>query len=246
MDTLLILITGLSLALAGVMALFAWTMVRDERRRSDARVAALMDLASEAESPHQGTPYRLERSEAPPRRARHRDHTADLPLRATSAPPADLFAQPERVASWGPRIALAAGVLAVLIGVGFTMLSPAGGTAPVPLGQAAEPLELLTLRHAASASSLSVSGIVRNPGGGAPLARIGATAYALAADGTVLASARSPIDVVTFGPGEESPFVIEVPVSGPVARYRVGFRDEAGRVIAHVDRRAGVEAVAQK
>lgn len=246
MDTLLILITGLSLAFAGVMALCVWTMVRDERRRSDARVAALMDLAATPEARHEGAPYRRARPEAPKEGTPYRDQAADLPLRATSTAPVDLFAQPERKASRGPRIALAAGVLAVLIGVGFTMLSPSGSTARVPVTQPAEPLELLTLRHAASAGSLTVSGIVRNPGGGAPLARIGATAYVLAADGTVLASARSPIDVVTFGPGEESPFVVEVPVSGPVARYRVGFRDEAGRVITHVDRRAGVEAVAQK
>lgn len=253
MDTVLILITGLSLALAGVMALLVWTMVREEQRRSDARVAALMDLAG-----GEPDPLPVVRRVAAPARGAARKPAAivdpgaesapagDLPLRATPTAPADLFAQPERRTSWGPRIALAAGALAVLIGVGFTVLSPAGGTAGVPGGQPAEPLELLTLRHAAAAGSLTVSGIVRNPGGGAPLARIGATAYALASDGTVLASARAPIDVVRFGPGEESPFVVEVPVSGPVARYRVGFRDEAGRVIAHVDRRAGVEAVAQK
>lgn len=229
---MLVVITGLSLALAGVMALLVWTMVREERRRSDARVAALMDLAAEAEAPYEGAPYRHQ--------------AADLPLRASAASPVDLFAQPERKASWGPRIGLAAGALAVLIGVGFTVLSPAGEAARIPLSQPAEPLELLTLRHAASADSLTVSGIVRNPGGGAPLARIDATAFALASDGTVLASARAPIDVVTFGPDEESPFVVKVPVAGPVARYRVGFRDEAGRVIAHVDRRAGVEPVARK
>jgi hypothetical protein len=245
MDTVLILITGLSLALAGVMALLVWTMVREERRRSDARVAVLMDLAGEGGAPHKGAPYHRppspRRSEAP-----YSEQTADLPLRAGASAPADLFVQPERRTSWGPRIALAAGVLAVLIGVGFTVLPPAGGSARIPLNQPAQPLELLTLRHAAAAGSLTVSGIVRNPGGGAPLSRIDATAYALGPDGTVLASARAPIDIVTFGPGEESPFVVEVAVGGPVARYRVGFRDDAGRVIAHVDRRAGVEAVAQK
>ena len=32
-------------------------------------------------------------------------------------------------------------------------------------------------------------------------------------------------------------FVISVPVTAPVARYRVGFRGEDGRIIGHVDRR---------
>jgi hypothetical protein len=36
-----------------------------------------------------------------------------------------------------------------------------------------------------------------------------------------------------------------VPVKGPVARYRVGFRTEDGRVLPHVDRR-GPDALAQK
>ena len=42
-----------------------------------------------------------------------------------------------------------------------------------------------------------------------------------------------------------TPFVIAVPVSGTVARYRVGFRAADGSVIAHVDRRADSTAAAQ-
>ena len=49
---------------------------------------------------------------------------------------------------------------------------------------------------------------------------------------------RAPLDFATLAPGDESPFVLGVPVSGTVARYRVGFRSEDGRVIAHIDRRA--------
>jgi hypothetical protein len=39
--------------------------------------------------------------------------------------------------------------------------------------------------------------------------------------------------------------VIRVPVSGAVARYRVGFRGEDDRVLGHIDRR-NLEAVARK
>jgi hypothetical protein len=65
-----------------------------------------------------------------------------------------------------------------------------------------------------------------------------ATAFVFAADGTFLASGRAPLDFSTLAPGDESPFVITIPVKGAVARYRVGFRSEDGQVIGHVDRRA--------
>src|SRR5439155_15689110 len=41
MDLTLILVTLLSLALAAVMTVLAWRLAREQRRRSDARVAAL-------------------------------------------------------------------------------------------------------------------------------------------------------------------------------------------------------------
>jgi hypothetical protein len=225
MDTMLVLITGLSLALAAVMSLLVWTMVREERRRSEARVAALQDLAGDDVVT---TP---------------RVVAADLPLRREGPATPDLFVEPTARPSWGPRIALAAGVLAVVSGIGFTYWPDSEAESRAAPGA---PLELLTLRHESSPGTLTVSGIVRNPAGGASLTGIIATAYVLAADGQILASARAPIDVVTFGAGEESPFRVAVAAPGQVARYRVGFRDEAGHVVAHVDRRVADEAVAQK
>ena len=56
-------------------------------------------------------------------------------------------------------------------------------------------------------------------------------------DGTFLASGRAPLDFTVLRPGDESGFVITVPVKAPVARYRVGFRNEDGHVIGHIDRR---------
>ena len=41
MNAILLVVTGLSLLMAGFMSAVAWRMTREERRRSDARVAAL-------------------------------------------------------------------------------------------------------------------------------------------------------------------------------------------------------------
>ena len=100
------------------------------------------------------------------------------------------------------------------------------------------PLELLSLRHLQQAQTLTVTGLVQNPRAGAPLSGIVATAFVFGPDGTFLSSSRAPLDFTTLGPGDESPFVVTVPVTGAVSRYRIGFRAEDGRVIAHVDKRA--------
>jgi hypothetical protein len=50
MDTLLLTVTVVSLALAGALGVLLARMVREERRRAEARVALLMDLAGANES----------------------------------------------------------------------------------------------------------------------------------------------------------------------------------------------------
>jgi hypothetical protein len=251
MTTLLILVTVVSLATTTGLFLLVAKMRREERLRSDARVAALLEWSADPVAERPAAP-RIGTRDTPrdgphgtPVLARH---TVDLPLR-TAPPVSDLFAQPQRGASWGPRIAVAAGALSVLAGIAFTAspgpATPDRGT----LAATAAPLQLLTLRHAAAASTLTVSGIIQNPNGGVPRRHVVATASALAEDGSVLATARAPIDVAAFGLGEESPFIVAIPVSGAsgaVARYRIGFRAQDGSVIAHVDRRAGTEPLAQK
>lgn len=233
MDTLLIVMTVLSLAMAVAMTVVVLKLLADERRRSDARVAALM---------------RASHVPAPVMESAARAREGDLPLRAPAAP-AELFAATDAPSSWGPRIAAAAATVAVLAAVGLTVSSPgrpAAAPAPAAARPAVAPLELMTLRHTAEPGSLTVSGIVSNPSAGAQLTRVIATAWALDSGGAVIASGRAPIDLTAFGPGEESPFVVEVATNAPVARYRIGFRAEDGTVIAHVDRRNGSEALAQR
>jgi hypothetical protein len=249
MDTLLIAVALVSLAIAAAMSLVVLKLVREDRRRSEARIAALLEAARVPEAPSRPAPRGRAGLSAPrsaPQQPAPRG--ADLPLRVTPAA-AELFVEPERRPSWGPRIALAAAAVAVLVGVSFTMLGPGAGPATTSTGGAAAesaPLELLTLRHVAGAGSLTVSGLVQNPRGGAALRRVTAMVHALDADGAIVATHRAPIDLATFGPGEESPFLVTVPVRGAVARYRVGFRSEGGDVLAHVDRRTGADALAHR
>jgi hypothetical protein len=99
------------------------------------------------------------------------------------------------------------------------------------------PLELLTLRDSRDANTLTITGLVQNPRGGATLKQVFVTALVFDANGDFLASGQALLDVTALAPGDESPFVVSLPVRGAVARYRIGFRGEDGRVIAHVDKR---------
>jgi hypothetical protein len=116
--------------------------------------------------------------------------------------------------------------------------APAPGALASP---AAEPagagLELLSLRDTRKSESLTITGMVQNPRTGSLLTRVTVTAYAFDDKGAFLASSRALLDVTSLAPGDESPFVVTVPVTETVARYRIGFRGEDGRVIAHVDKR---------
>jgi hypothetical protein len=107
------------------------------------------------------------------------------------------------------------------------------------------PLELLSLRHAQQEQSLTITGLVQNPRASAPLVHVAATALVFGPGGAFLSSGRAALDFSTLGPGDESSFVINVPVAGPVERYRIAFRSEDGRVLAHIDRR-GPDSVARK
>jgi hypothetical protein len=107
-------------------------------------------------------------------------------------------------------------------------------------------LELLSLRDARDANGLTITGLVENPRHGARLTRVTVTAFAFDQHGGFLASGRALLDVTSLAPGDESPFVVSVPLPtpGPVARYRVSFRGEDGRVISHVDKRQQSGAIA--
>ncbi len=224
MDVLLIGIAALALILAIGMGILLFKVLSDERQRSDARVAALAAAASTADLPLAS-------------------QADDLTLSDHAVSSTDLFVTAHEGSPW-PRRAAVAAILAVAVGISGYAITTWGAPTP-PAAVAAAPLELLTLKHTQEGNTLTVTGLVRNPRTGAPQAQVFATAVLFGSDGNFLTSGRAALDFTSLAPGDESPFVIAVPVTGTVARYRVGFRAPDGSVIAHVDRRADSTAAEQ-
>ncbi len=222
MDVVLVSIAGLSLFVAIAMGAILFSVLREDRRRSDARIAALAAASTKFD-----LPLALSEREA----AREPE-----PVVVRSG---ELFAVGAESSPWASRFGVAA-VLAVVIAAAGYVLLPARMAAPAAAATSAAqpPLELLTLTHTQQPSGLTISGTVYNPRGGAPVSQVFAAAILFGPDGSFLTSARAPLDFTTIAPGQESPFVVSVTVSGTVARYRVGFRTADGSVIAHIDRRA--------
>jgi hypothetical protein len=235
MDTILLAVTVVSLVMVAAMSAVLMRMMRVERRRSDARVALLRELAAEPGPRHEpadtfgaGTDY-------------------DLRFAPEHDGP-ELFHERAEPSPWPRRLAVAVTIAAtVTIGVmGWSSITPDVPSTEGNAGPAAvQPLELMSLSHTHDRGSFTVEGLVRNPRGGSPLSRVEATVLVFGPDGTLQANGRAPLDIVTLSPGEESPFVIRVAVSGLPARYRVGFREENDRPLSHIDRR-DPEAIARK
>ena len=227
MDIVLVSMTALSLILAIAMGVVLFTVLREDRQRSDARVAALAAASARHDLPLAPRATESRREPDPIVRTSH-----------------ELFAVSTDPSPWGRRLGVAL-ALALVFGVAAYIAVPARSAHPAAASAAAPPslpLELLTLNHTQQPSGLTISGTVYNPRGGAPVSQVFAAVVLFGPDGNFLTSARAPLDFRTLRPGEESPFVITVPVAAEVARYRVGFRGADGSVIAHVDRRADAPA----
>lgn len=228
MGSILIAVTVASLALAAVMAAVAWRLVRSERRRSAARVAAL-----------------------------NSDLYPDLSLyRAASGSPSggELFAAPEPSLSATSRYATALGVGVFVVGTlaaivvlfsrgaapGDRLVEPAAASRP-PAVQATggtvddRPIELLSLGHDRDGDQLTVRGVVRNPEAGTRLDRLTAIVFLFDRSGAFIGSGRAAVGT-TLVPGGSTRFVVTVPGANDVARYRVSFRTD-DRIVPHVDRR---------
>jgi hypothetical protein len=217
MDPLLLTLAIVALAAAAGFGWFAWHLLREERRRSAARIAALANAIDAA------TPA----------------------TRTTGV--GELFApQPSAAAQGSPMIKAAVGMaLAVVLIVVVASANRGGGTTgradastavqSTPTRGAA-PLELISMRHTRERDTLTVTGLVRNPRSGANVTRVTAVVLAFNRAGAFVASGRAALDFTTLEPGDESPFVVTIPGVSEVGRYRVSFRTEAG-VIRHVDRR---------
>lgn len=246
MDTILIAATGVSLVLAAAMGALLARMIRDERRRSDARVQLLEQLAgrtsalryTELDEPFpaaQDFRLRAERSGGPAGAWGEAVTPASVPVQRT-----DLFHDEPTPSPWPRRFAVI-GSLAAAFALAIFTWSQMRATPSEPAATAATsapaPLELLSLRHAREGNTLTVTGLVQNPTGAPALSNVQATVFVFGPGGTFITSARAPLDFTSLTPGDESPFVVKVPVSGAVSRYRVGFRGPDDRVVGHVDRR---------
>jgi hypothetical protein len=238
MDSVMLSVTFFSLVMGVAMAVLAGKLLWQERRRSEARIASLAQMSEEPVP---------EPAPQPVRRAAARTdlRAADLPLRDPASGTIgglsrDLFTEHVEPSPWPRRLIAAGAIAGVLLAlVAITARAAREPELPVSTLQAAAPapLELLSLRHDSAATGLVITGLVQNPQGGTAETHVVATVFAFAQDGTFLASGRAPIEVATLEPGDQSPFVVTVPATGTVARYRVGFRADDGRVLAHVDKR---------
>jgi hypothetical protein len=217
MDPILLALAVVSLLSAAGFGGFAWHLLREERRRSAARIAAL-SAAIDTVTPAAATPG----------------------VR-------DLFTpKPSDAARGNPLIKIAVGVAMGLVLIvvvasarrGTETADAGGGTAlQTASARAVAPLELISMTHTRAGDTFTISGLVRNPRGGANVTRVTAVILAFDRAGTYINTGRAPLDFTTLQPGDESPFVVTLPRAADVGRYRVSFRTEAG-VLRHVDRRA--------
>jgi hypothetical protein len=234
MDIILVVITLLSMTVAATMSIVAWRAVRNERRRSDARVRAL------AADIHGRDTLRAPDGDLPLREGPATLSTRPMFARADPTPARSRLA-----------VAAALGVLAVGASAALAVVLGGAGRSSVvePRSKAAQrasaaadrtaapaPLELIALGHERDADSLTVRGVLRNPAGGTEVSQLTAVVLLFNHDGGFVTSGRAAVQAPTLEPGAETTFVITIPGVVDVGRYRVSFRTEDG-VVPHVDRR---------
>ena len=224
----LLLVALIAIVLAGVTSTVAWNRSRDERRRREARIAAL--AAAIHDEPLDGS--------TPAGSAGDRSTTGDLFTTRQHAGTGSRFAT---VAAAG--LLVCGGVVALAV-----VSSSVSGEATVrressttaapepPRTSAIEPLELVALGHDRDGDRLTVRGVVRNPVSGTALDRVSAVVLVYKDDGGFVGSGRAAVDSTMLEPGGETTFTVTVPAASQIGRYRVSFRTE-DRVIPHIDRR---------
>jgi len=256
MDVVLLTLTTLSLAAAAGFGFLSWRVGREERQREQARVAALataMTGPSAVRGRDETAPQSTLRSfgETGP----HIGETFPSEANAeTEVAVGSVFDRATDGLRGRPAIKAAvigAMVVTIVIGaiIGARMSdSAAASTTPTRheavANSAPAPLELMSMRHQRQGTTLTVSGLVRNPSQGAAMNGVTAVVFAFDRSGAFLASGRAALDFSALGPGDESPFVVNVPNVSDVARYRVTFRSGSG-VVRHIDRRGNQVQLAQ-
>ena len=168
--------------------------------------------------------------------------TSTFELRSSSH---DLFEDPvERTPSrrWGwmaaagVAMACIAGVIYVASSGVLGRLAASGGAAK-SAASSSSPIELLSLRHATEAGQFVVTGLVQNPPASVTHRGVQAVVYLFDQEGRYFATSRAALESAVLSPGGEAAFVVRVPASADVSKYRVSFQHEDGAAVIHVDRR---------
>lgn len=262
MEGVLVTITLLALLTTVAMAAVAWTLMQEERRRSDARVASLS-----AELETAGGPSVVESATraAGDRWLEHEASVESDPLAAfpsrfdASSPevePGAPQSQPNALFSAASRQdqdaterlfpALATGAVLMCVGLAVVLLLSSIPAASAPGSSSntrassaqAQPLELMSVESSATPGRIQLTGVVRNPVGAMPLSRVTAVAHFFGHDGGFLGSSRTTIGK-RLDPDQDANFALVSDVVGDVARYRVSFRADDDTPLSHVDRRGG-------
>ena len=260
MDTLLLGLTVVSLIVALVMSVTAWRLMRDEKQRAAARIAALSAASNDdvvrndfgelpiAAQPVQRAAARTPWKPAPfdstvpgPAATDPASLRIDSPKNGESTLHATGFLGASHVdngnSSRQRGLAIATVVFFITITGGFLYMMSGSDRAPAAAAVSNEaPLELVSLSHARQNTRLAVSGLVRNPVAGKPVEKLSAVVFLFDRAGTFVTSSRANVDFLKLGAGDESPFVVSIDAPATVARYRVSFRTDDG-VVPHIDRR---------
>lgn len=243
---LLLLVTLSSVLLAAVMSAIAWRLSYEERRRSEARVAA---LAAEIHGDVRIGPAAVAQafkaassSQARPARA---PSNAAAAAHLFESPSADAGAGRLGVTIGAGALVLAGAVAAVLLvprhvpeaAAGSPVADASSPAAPTEGAAAARaPLELIALAHERDGDQLIVRGVVRNPASAAEVDKLTAVVFVFAQDGAFIGSSRAAVASSALAPGGESTFLVTVGGARDVSRYRVSFR-AGDATVPHVDRR---------
>ena len=234
MDIVLLTLTTLSLVAAAGFGFLSWRTGREEREREQARIAALATAMSGPSAIR--APFPAE---------------ADTPTQVAVGSMFDRATEGLRGRPAIKAAVIGAMVVTIVVGaiIGARMSdNAAASTAPAPRGtittKAAAPLELMSMRHERQGTTLTVTGLVRNPPQGIAMNGITAVVFAFDRAGAFITSARAALDVSALAPGDQSQFVVNIPNVLDVARYRVTFRSSSG-IVRHIDRRSNQVQLAQ-
>ncbi len=238
MDTMLLVVTVVALAMALVSTTIAWRVTQADRRRRAARVAALAGAAGVTDPVLAEPTASVATTEAAP------------------LEPAVSVAEPGSIALGARFLAadtagsgsssrqqwlLAAATFAAVLVVTAGVVSLVGARRPAAETAAVAPLELVALAHNRADGVLTVSGLVRNPAAGARVDKLEAEVRVFDPSGILIATRTALVDYLELGPGQESPFVVALGEATTAARYRVSFRT-AGTMRPHVDQRTNLPA----